>query len=345
MEAILPVLACVKKCSKRLEAEDYPTGSKALKVFKKLRGVLAGELFDMECKGPGTALIPFIGDLLRKIDELLDDPTLVWQMAFLALMDPSGEQSMCSAAMHTLQQMTCFTGHIVHGAHCNIQMFEVTDNHVCVSVFAVYDFEEVLSFFFRLERLEVFQQEHISYENMVENLTDELTALCKQYALETGWQIAQGHRPRAEAVRARKRTGKKTVLEELDSTDSEFEDEAGPSAAGGEGSGAGGLAGDMEGDRALATERVIEQHVREYMRERLQPGGRRIKDALAWWSTNHARWPMVAAVARHSLCVPAAAACSERGFSRTGHIVRARRSRLSDDRITELSHLSCNPAP
>ena len=89
-----------------------------------------------------------------------------------------------------------------------------------------------------------------------------------------------------------------------------------------------------------ATARLIAQHVQGVVRERLNPTSR-IKDALAWWASKESTWPIVAAVARHSLCVPAAAACSERGFSVTGHIVRARRSRLSDDKIVELPHL-CN---
>ena len=88
------------------------------------------------------------------------------------------------------------------------------------------------------------------------------------------------------------------------------------------------------------TARFVAEHVQEFVRERLNPTSK-ITDALAWWAAKEATWPMVAAVARHSLCVPAAAGCSERGFSATGHIVRARRSRLSDDKVTELSHL-CN---
>ena len=88
------------------------------------------------------------------------------------------------------------------------------------------------------------------------------------------------------------------------------------------------------------TARLVAEHVQEFIRERLNPMSK-IKDALAWWAAKEATWPMVAAVAQHSLCVPAAAGCSERGFSATGHIVRARRSRLSDDKVTELSHL-CN---
>ena len=92
------------------------------------------------------------------------------------------------------------------------------------------------------------------------------------------------------------------------------------------------------------TARLIEQHVEEFLKERLHPT-KRVKDALAWWAVHEAKWPMVAAVARHSLCVPAASACSERSFSMTGHLVRARRARLSDNKIEELSHLSSNLDP
>ena len=90
-----------------------------------------------------------------------------------------------------------------------------------------------------------------------------------------------------------------------------------------------------------ATRRLVTQHVHEFVRERLNPTTK-IKDALAWWAAKEATWPMVAAVARHSLCVPAAAACSERAFSAMGHIVRARQARLSDDKIEQLSHLWSN---
>ena len=90
MEDMLPVLACIKKASKRLEADNVPTGLKSLKVFLQLRGVLISLVRDTECKNTGTAIIPFCKDLVQKFDEIVDDPTLIWQMAFLALMDPSG---------------------------------------------------------------------------------------------------------------------------------------------------------------------------------------------------------------------------------------------------------------
>ena len=90
MEAVLPVLSCVKKTSKYLEADTYPTGSKALRKMWRLRKTL-GKIHDDEpAAGTGRAVKPFCRDLLIKFDELLNDPTLIWQWSFLALMDPTG---------------------------------------------------------------------------------------------------------------------------------------------------------------------------------------------------------------------------------------------------------------
>lgn len=88
-----PVFSALKTCSKRLEADDYVTGSKALKMLSKLLYYLRATC-DQPCKGPATALVPLTKDMLQKLTEGLDDPTWVWQLTFLSLMDPSGEYSM-----------------------------------------------------------------------------------------------------------------------------------------------------------------------------------------------------------------------------------------------------------
>ena len=84
------VLLGLKAASKRLEVDNYVTGSKALKVFKRLWGYLT-HVRNGECRGPGSAIIPLAGDFVHKLDEALNDPQWFWQMAFLTLMDPSGE--------------------------------------------------------------------------------------------------------------------------------------------------------------------------------------------------------------------------------------------------------------
>ena len=88
------------------------------------------------------------------------------------------------------------------------------------------------------------------------------------------------------------------------------------------------------------TGKRIAQDVNDFMNERRNVG--RERDALGWWSRQMNRWPIVAAVARHTLCVPASSATSERAFSKTGHIVRARRASLSDENVERLTFLSWN---
>ena len=225
---------------------------------------------------------------------------------------------------------------------------------VCVCV--VMNFERIMQFW--LELCPKLREEHATYKGLVETLTDELTHLCDSFARRSGWKVFIDHQPRHAGTK-RTRDGRrrpKTALEQLSSTDESEEDVAQPAQAqeraqqGSEHQGGDrpfiavmesiGMWGNEQPNDA-ATTRVLGEHVHEFVRERLSPTTH-IKDALAWWAAKEATWPMVAAVARHSLCVPAAAACSERGFSATGHIVRARRSRLSDDKIEELSHLCSN---
>ena len=214
---------------------------------------------------------------------------------------------------------------------------------------------------FWLGRSERLREEHRTYKQLLENLTEELHKLAACYAQHVGWQNMSGYVPRHPGTK-RTRDGRrraKTALEQLSSTE-DSDDGLEPTSGAGEEApqtaGTSGGAGDPEFDAVLhsigfggrnsgalnlATERTIGEHVREFVRERLNPTTK-VKDAFAWWAAKEASWPMVAAVARHSLCVPAAAACSERGFSGTGHIVRARRSRLTDNKVAELSHLSNN---
>ena len=89
-----------------------------------------------------------------------------------------------------------------------------------------------------------------------------------------------------------------------------------------------------------STAKRIARDVEEFMNERRGMG--KEKDVLGWWARQMNRWPMVAAVARHTLCVPATSATSERAFSKTGHIVRAWRASLSDQNIERLTFLSWN---
>ena len=221
---------------------------------------------------------------------------------------------------------------------------------MCVS--AVMNFQPIMEYW--LAHVPRLKEEHGDFKGLLGTLQDELTKLCHSFARRTGWKTYSDHRPKHPGTK-RTRDGwrrKKTPLERLESSD-DSEEEGNAQAALEEEDpqndgdpefaevmrsiGMDGVPGDVD----EATTKLVGQHVQEFVRERLSPLSR-IKDALAWWAAKEATWPMVAAVARHSLCVPVAATCSERGFSGTGHIVRSRRARLSDEKIEKLSHLSNN---
>ena len=84
----------------------------------------------------------------------------------------------------------------------------------------------------------------------------------------------------------------------------------------------------------------VRNQVEAYHNARVQCG--RPYSGLAWWQEHEKLWALVAIIARHRLCVPASSASSERSFSKTGHIMRSRRSRLSDAHVKELSFISWN---
>ena len=63
---------------------------------------------------------------------------------------------------------------------------------------------------------------------------------------------------------------------------------------------------------------------------------------LTWWNEGESLWPLLTIIAKHTLCVPASSATFERSFSKTEHIMRSRRRRLSDAHVQELSFISWN---
>ena len=194
------------------------------------------------------------------------------------------------------------------------------------------DFKRTLDFYIRLG--DDVKSEHKSADQMVQELGLELELLAQQFASHCEWT-----EPAAMTARRRRAEGRhskpRNIAAMFDSS-SEEED------LGEEGLPAVDEAG---ASTAAARTGVIQDHVKQYMAERLHepgPSERRCKDPLLYWAKNQARWPMLAAVARHSLCVPASSSTSERSFSKTGHIVRARRASLSDDCIRMLSFLAWN---
>ena len=90
MEKALPIFAAVKKTSKYLEADEYPTGSKALRQMWKLHRALVQTKRGFGKDGSDGAMRGFIDGMVYKLSLVLDDATLFWQWAFLALLDPTG---------------------------------------------------------------------------------------------------------------------------------------------------------------------------------------------------------------------------------------------------------------
>ena len=84
----------------------------------------------------------------------------------------------------------------------------------------------------------------------------------------------------------------------------------------------------------------IEREVNDFHSERMNSPPKTC--SLHYWAQASLRYPIVAQTARKYLCIPASSATSERNFSKSEHIVRAKRARLSDEHVKELSFLSWN---
>ena len=68
MEKVLPVLSVLKKTSKYLEANEYPTGSKALKQMWKLHRALVSTQDSARHDGPECSVKGFVLHLLKKLN-------------------------------------------------------------------------------------------------------------------------------------------------------------------------------------------------------------------------------------------------------------------------------------
>ena len=84
----------------------------------------------------------------------------------------------------------------------------------------------------------------------------------------------------------------------------------------------------------------IEREVNDFHSERMNSPPQ--TSSLEYWAQVSLRCPIVVQAAQKYLCIPASSATSERSFSKVGHIVRARRARLSEEHVKELSFLSWN---
>ena len=79
----------------------------------------------------------------------------------------------------------------------------------------------------------------------------------------------------------------------------------------------------------------IEREVNDFHSERMNSPPQ--KSSLKYWAQASLRYPIVAQAAQKYLCIPASNTTLERSFSKAGHIVRARRARLSEEHVKEVS--------
>ena len=84
----------------------------------------------------------------------------------------------------------------------------------------------------------------------------------------------------------------------------------------------------------------IEREVNDFHFERMSSPSQ--TPSLKYWAQASLRYPIMTQAAQKHLCIPASNATSERSFSKAGHIVRARRARLSEEHVKELFFLSWN---
>ena len=78
MEKVLPILSALKKTSKYLEVDEYPTGFKALKQMWKLHRALVSTRDSVGHDGPERNVKGFVLHLLRKLNWVMDNPTHMW---------------------------------------------------------------------------------------------------------------------------------------------------------------------------------------------------------------------------------------------------------------------------
>ena len=94
MNAIYEVLGLARDVTERMEGEQIPTGSCALKYLWRF-------VYIMAQRSPAdpiavlnsrqSIVVPLARAMKDKMMDELDDPNWVFTMAFMAYMDPSGE--------------------------------------------------------------------------------------------------------------------------------------------------------------------------------------------------------------------------------------------------------------
>ena len=180
---------------------------------------------------------------------------------------------------------------------------------------------------------------------VLDEVRSELKDQCVQYAEQSGYDPPRGTQRKRKAgdneFRLQRPSKRAQVPMVLDSEDEE-EDEAvgGPSGSGSKKGRGEEVTPWVKGDLPVDLRDQVRREVDDFDKERSLFAG---TPTLEYWHNARHRFPMLSAVARFTLCVPASSATSERSFSKTGHIMRVRRRRLSSEHLKELTFLSWNP--
>jgi hypothetical protein len=74
----------------------------------------------------------------------------------------------------------------------------------------------------------------------------------------------------------------------------------------------------------------------------IENGEKKWLNPLDWWRSNSRQYPVLAALAKKYLCIPATSAPSERLFSKAGLTITEKRNRLRDDVAADLIFLNAN---
>lgn len=109
LNAVKELLATVKAASLKLEADTVPTGGQALWVFHKLLMYLNKHATDSEhLTDSAKNIMKLAGGIMTKLGEELASPNWLFGLAFLALMDVSGECMSVFFAVLMFAIFVCF---------------------------------------------------------------------------------------------------------------------------------------------------------------------------------------------------------------------------------------------
>ena len=116
LSAICELLEVPRQTSLNLEADNTPTGPRALKYFWRFLRILEVRSTQDSVavlSAQQRTAVPLAYGMKRKMLEALDDPNWVFAMAFMAYMDPSGEFFVSGTSYLFVFPMETFTAQVL----------------------------------------------------------------------------------------------------------------------------------------------------------------------------------------------------------------------------------------